>query len=128
MLQGQNVPAGQKMLVCGGRKYWEWAKIANALDRFERPGVVITGGATGADAVADQWAERRGIQRVICPAPWNGSAGRGAGHIRNSFMLALQPDIVVAFPGGAGTRNMVNQAREAGIPVIELDRKNEPKT
>ena len=115
------VPSGMKVLVCGGRKCWEWAKIARALDGIleERPiGVVITGGATGADTVADSWAETRGIQRVICPAPWNGSAGRGAGHIRNSFMLSFQPDIVVAFPGGVGTRNMINQAQEAGIPVI----------
>lgn len=55
MLQGQNVPAGRKMLVCGGRKYWEWAKIANALDRFERPGVVVDSGTIcedGTEAIA----------------------------------------------------------------------------
>ena len=32
-----------------------------------------------------------------------------------------KPDLVVAFPGGAGTLNMVMQARKAGVRVIEID-------
>lgn len=118
------VPSGMKVLVCGGRKCWEWAKIARALDGIleERPiGVVITGGATGADTVADRWAETRGIQRVICPAAWNGLAGRAAGHFRNRFMLSFEPDLVVAFPGGPGTRDMVEQAKTDGVFVMEFD-------
>lgn len=39
----------------------------------------------------------------------------GAGPIRNSFMLALGPDLVLAFPGGRGTADMVRQASEAGV-------------
>jgi ABC-type Fe3+-hydroxamate transport system substrate-binding protein len=32
-------------------------------------------------------------------------------------MLKLKPDLVVAFPGNAGTRNMIMQAEKAGVPV-----------
>jgi hypothetical protein len=28
-----------------------------------------------------------------------------------------KPDLVLAFPGGRGTRNMVGQAKRAGVPV-----------
>lgn len=30
-----------------------------------------------------------------------------------------KPDLVVAFPGGAGTADMVSRARRAGIDVLE---------
>jgi ABC-type sugar transport system substrate-binding protein len=31
-----------------------------------------------------------------------------------------KPDIVVAFPGGTGTADMVRRARKAGVVVIEV--------
>jgi hypothetical protein len=30
------------------------------------------------------------------------------------------PDLVVAFPGGRGTANMVRQARERGFEILEV--------
>jgi UDP-N-acetylmuramoylalanine-D-glutamate ligase len=30
-----------------------------------------------------------------------------------------KPDLVVAFPGGRGTANMVEQAKQAGVEVID---------
>ena len=51
------------------------------------------------------------------PANWK-KHGRAAGPIRNKQMLEeAKPDLVIAFPGGAGTANMVKQAREAGVKV-----------
>jgi len=48
--------------------------------------------------------------------------GKAAGPIRNGKMLLeLQryfDRCVVPFPGGAGTANMVKQAREAGVKVV----------
>jgi predicted Rossmann-fold nucleotide-binding protein len=31
-----------------------------------------------------------------------------------------KPDIVIAFPGGSGTADMICQARKAGVPVEEI--------
>jgi UDP-N-acetylmuramoylalanine-D-glutamate ligase len=31
-----------------------------------------------------------------------------------------KPDLVVAFPGGRGTENMVKQAEAAGVPVKKV--------
>jgi hypothetical protein len=31
-----------------------------------------------------------------------------------------QPDLVIAFPGGAGTANMIQQSKARGIPVREI--------
>jgi hypothetical protein len=36
------------------------------------------------------------------------------------MIAEARPDLVVAFPGGAGTADMVKQARAARIEVIEI--------
>ena len=36
------------------------------------------------------------------------------------MLMEGKPDLVVAFPGGAGTANMIKQARKAGVEVIEV--------
>jgi predicted Rossmann-fold nucleotide-binding protein len=41
-----------------------------------------------------------------------------AGPIRNRLMLDLGAHAVLAFPGGAGTANMVRIAQEADVPVL----------
>jgi hypothetical protein len=36
------------------------------------------------------------------------------------MLVEGMPDRVLAFPGGRGTRNMVFQAKRAGVPVEEI--------
>src|SRR5262249_11454324 len=62
------------------------------------------------------------IENAIFHADW-GQFGSGAGPIRNSKMLAEgKPEMVLAFPGGRGTANIVEQARSAGVSVCEVSR------
>jgi hypothetical protein len=109
-----------KVLVCGGRYFADAATLDKALDGLLPHGVtmIIHGGAKGADFMAGCWAERRGVHCATVPALWH-VHGKAAGMIRNRAMLTLQPDMVVAFPGGAGTAGMVNEARRAGVVVWE---------
>jgi hypothetical protein len=116
-----------KVLVCGGRRYDNRQLLVETLDRLDREHnflLLIHGAAPGADRMAGWWAKARGIQPVECPALWDFWRKRGqaaaAGPNRNHKMLLLQPDLVVAFPGGDGTANMVEIARRAGIKVIEV--------
>lgn len=56
------------------------------------------------------------------PADW-GSLGKAAGPIRNSLMLTeANPSLVIAFPGGKGTADMISKARAAGVKVIEVSK------
>jgi hypothetical protein len=114
-----------RILVCGGREF----RDSDALDAFldaihlgSRGPVdlVIHGAARGADTMAGQWAERRGIACIAYEADWE-HEGRAAGPIRNKQMLDEGIlDLVIAFPGGRGTRNMVRQARARGFEVLEV--------
>lgn len=110
-----------KILVCGGRNFNNvpllWATMDN-LDRQQFIRVVIDGAARGADYLAHEWALARGKTTERYFANWD-AEGKAAGSIRNKRMLDEgKPDYVIAFPGGAGTANMVNIARKAGVPVI----------
>jgi hypothetical protein len=78
----------------------------------------MQGGASGADTFAKEWATTKpGIERYVCHADWD-KYGKAAGPKRNARMLEWKPDMVIAFPGGAGTANMVKQAEAMGVRVL----------
>jgi hypothetical protein len=70
--------------------------------------------------LAGAWARSQyGVQEVACRANWY-LHGKGAGHERNARMLELGPELVVAFPGGRGTANMIARAERAGVEVMRI--------
>jgi len=112
-----------RMLVCGGRYFKDYPHLARQLWLISdtRPiDCVIEGGYSGADKLAKQWAKLNGINVEEYRADWD-KYGVAAGPIRNTQMLDEgRPDFVVAFPGGAGTADMVTKAKKAGLEVMEI--------
>jgi hypothetical protein len=81
---------------------------------------IISGAATGADSVAIDWAVCNLSSFGEYPANWE-KFGRIAGFIRNQEMLDKEsPNIVIAFPGHAGTADMIRRARKAKIEVRKM--------
>jgi hypothetical protein len=111
-----------RVLVCGGRDYEDRAALFAVMDGLrEEISAVITGGAGGADRLAHIWACRNDAKPEKYMAEWD-RYGRAAGPIRNQRMIDEgKPDLVVAFPGGRGTSDMVRRATAAGIPVRAID-------
>jgi predicted Rossmann-fold nucleotide-binding protein len=111
-----------RLLVCGGRDYKNVSAVRHVLYAIHRKKVItclIEGGATGADALAQEWARMVGIPVKTYPADWE-KHEKAAGPIRNALMIEDgKPDGVVAFPGGRGTANMIDLARKAGIMVYQ---------
>ncbi|WP_271898272.1 SLOG family protein [Candidatus Phyllobacterium onerii] len=127
-----------KVLVCGGRKYsdkvtvWGWLQAIHLKHGIDR---VIQGGADGADKLALKWCLDQSIECWNVPADWTDlsqpdaviKARRDgtkydakAGSRRNQRMLDEgRPDVVVAFPGGTGTADMMRRAVKAGVRVFE---------
>lgn len=114
----------KKVLICGGRDFNDVPKfqmaiidIENRLGPFDH---WISGGARGADTIAEAFAKAWGKIFTKYPADWK-KYGRSAGYVRNKQMLEEgKPDLVVAFPGGLGTAMMIKLAREANVPVEEV--------
>ena len=111
-----------KVLVCGGRNFDDRQLVNRTLDRVHalHPIThVIEGGAIGADRLGQYWANLKEIPLSTYHPDWK-RHGRAAGTIRNKHMIEEgSPDVVVAFPGGAGTACMIKLAREAGILIIQ---------
>lgn len=111
-----------RVLVCGGRDFADYDAVRAALDPLYLKTAVdcfaiIQGGATGADKLAREWCGNRYVRCYNFPADWK-QYGRAAGPLRNAQMIAEgRPDLVLAFPGGRGTADMVAKAKAAGIPV-----------
>jgi hypothetical protein len=111
-----------RVLVCGGRDYTKGPVVRKELSALRpAPTLLIEGGATGADHQAKMWAVAAKVPVRMFAADWR-KHGPAAGPIRNQRMLDEgKPDLVIAFPGGRGTADMVRRARSAGIEVREIE-------
>ena len=121
-----------RVLICGDRHWADDASIRWHLQQLHEqyPDLeVIEGGATGADSIAGEIAREMGLTVYEYPAKW-ATYGKAAGPVRNAEMLVDgKPDLVLAFHDNLstsrGTRDMVQRARKAGVPV-EVIGENKP--
>ena len=122
-------PSHSLVIAAGGGRDLAWPQQRVAAELLARSGgrlvhLVLHGGARGADAAIGRAAQQLGWSALVMPAQWQ-LHGRAAGPIRNRELLeqaiaraeahsspGYQASVlVVAFPGGAGTASLVQQAR-----------------
>ena len=105
-------------IIAGGRDYHLTEEDFLWLDTI-KPGIseVVCGGARGADTGGFNWGWSRGIPVKSFPADWK-THGKAAGFIRNCQM-AKYAERVILFPGGRGTAHMRQEAKKAGLIIIE---------
>lgn len=122
-----------KVVVTGGRDYSNKEQVWRVLNLMLPSLTHVAHGACGLDADelwdneklhgADRWAhlwcaETPGV--VAWPHPCHWRRGEN-GPDRNRRMLkAVKPDVVLAFPGAAGTESCVYRARRLGYLVLRL--------
>jgi len=109
-----------RILVCGDRNFTDYELLCDVLQDYNSDKtVIIEGGASGADSLARQWAIERYIDFKEYPADWE-KYGKAAGPIRNKQMLDEgKPELVITFlaKDSKGTKNMIEQATKANVPV-----------
>ena len=116
-----------RVLITGYRYHTDVELIHGALkDLLEEHGknlVIVTGGASGADALAYNFAVSNHLETETYPADW-GKYGKSAGPIRNQQMVDTAPDEVLAFPHGEsrGTRGCIKMAEVAGLKVTIFEK------
>lgn len=97
----------------GGSRGWEnrklvWKHLGAWYKQYGRKLHLVSGGCPeGPDKMAEQFARQRGLSITIHYADWDGPAGRGAGHERNTTVVE-DCDAFLAFwdfssPGTADT-------------------------
>lgn len=110
------------VIVCGSRYATNPDPVNAALDQLHaRSGITLLrhGAARGVDTLAAAWAARNNVPTRAYPADWD-THGRAAGPLRNTEMARDGADLLLAFPGGKGTANMVATARRHDIAVLEV--------
>lgn len=104
-----------KLAIVGSRNFNNYKVLEETLSTFEEPITeIISGGATGADALAEEWAKKNDIPITIHKAEWS-KYGRAAGPKRNKKIIEAC-DACVAFWDGKskGTKNSIELSKKAG--------------
>ena len=123
LITGGRISTLKKLGIDPGAMHALVVKTLNIISaRGAREITVIHGGANGIDSMADSWAAATRTKREVYPVTpeeWE-KLGKAAGSIRNGVMLTKEPDLVLAFPGGNGTLDMVIRAEAAKVKVFKV--------
>ena len=79
------------VLVAGSRTFADYELMKSKLNKLlinHNDIVVVSGGARGADALAERYAKEKGYSSVVIEAQWN-VLGKRAGFVRNERMHQL---------------------------------------
>lgn len=121
------------IIVCGSQGFNNFRiferKFKRLTKSIEHP-IIITGGATGADGIAEGFAKFRYIPYLVFPAAWrpkvlneDSTVDKAAGIKRNEKMAKFaaqnKPSFCIAFWDGRskGTADMIARARKYKIPT-----------
>ena len=117
-------PKGSVVVVTGGREWTDWIHATSTLAEC-RPGHVVVGCARGLDSTVREWCKKERVTHTVVYADWD-THGKKAGPMRSRKMLEVARRLamnqagpwLLYWPGGHGTRPMIQLAREAGVLVI----------
>jgi hypothetical protein len=112
------------LAIIGGKYFHDYCFLRKAvLSNFDTAFLdsVVSGGAEGADTLAEQFADEFKIPKIIFPAEWT-KYGNDAGFIRNPYIIDAA-DMVIAFWDyqSNGTRDSIRLAKAAKKVCIVID-------
>lgn len=111
-----------KLAVIGSRGFNDYALLSAILTEYYLECgtdlVIISGGARGADSLAERWADEHDLKKSIYLADWD-THGKSAGHVRNRVM-AKECDEAVAFWDGVskGSKGMIATVKKLNKTIV----------
>jgi predicted Rossmann fold nucleotide-binding protein DprA/Smf involved in DNA uptake len=111
-----------KTAVVGTRTFDDYQALKKTLDNLKnKPTEIISGGARGADALAERYAMEYNLPMTIIEANWN-LHGKSAGPIRNLLIVEACEQVVAMWNGESrGTENTIKTANELNKPAIVVN-------
>lgn len=107
-----------KTIIAGGRDYHNYDTLLEAIEESQfKISTVVSGGATGVDALGERYSEEMNLPLQIYRADWE-THGRAAGPIRNRKMAENAEALIAVWDGQSrGTKNMIETAQKKGLLV-----------
>ena len=113
-----------RVAVIGSRDFSDYELLKKTLSKFDIS-VIVSGGARGADSLAERYAEEFNIDLDVYPAEWD-KYGKRAGFLRNQTIWD-NSDMGIAFWDGksSGTKHSFEIAEKQHkiLVVIEYNTK-----
>ena len=109
-----------KIAVIGSRDFEDYALLESKLNTLENITSIISGGAKGADSLAEQYASQHNIDVVVIKPDWK-RYNRGAGLVRNKQIVDMA-DLVVAFWNGKskGTLDVIEYSKKQDVKFVTI--------
>ena len=120
------------LVICGNSRFYDFQWLEQQLDEwielYEHPDLIIIGGASGVDHLAERWADNQAIPMAIFNEAWNapriGLTDSGRPEAAPSLVDEMLDHAthVLGFPGSNSkwTTVMVERAIERGIESMVI--------
>src|SRR5262245_24979604 len=113
-----------KIIVAGSRSFSDYSLLEHWLCRLtaniQKPLIVVSGGAKGADKLGEKWAWEKGPRPITVMhffPDWE-KYGRSAGVRRNQEMVDFADRAVIFWDGKSpGTADLLRRARSKGMKL-----------
>ncbi|AHC54835.1 GTP-binding domain [Tunisvirus fontaine2] len=108
-----------KIGIVGGRDFCDRSLFSKELRKLWKQynfTCVVSGGAKGADSLAEKWARHKKVELIVHPPK---DKTKAYSYIERNKEIVGDSDFLVAFWDGEsrGTNSTINFAKEKGIPV-----------
>lgn len=104
-----------KLAIVGGRDFNDYDMLTRSVADIEGVDLIISGGARGADSLAERYAAEKGIEFISFVADWD-KYGNAAGPIRNEMIVKACDRIVLFWdqrsPGTASSLALAKRHRK----------------
>lgn len=110
-----------KIAIIGSRSFKDYSKLEKSIlthIAVSEIDLIVSGGAVGADSLAESFADKYKIPVKLFLPDWE-LYGRSAGVVRNKYIIK-ESDVVIAFWDGIskGTKHSIDLANKQNKKVI----------
>lgn len=121
------------LVICGNSRFYDYSWLEEQLENWvlynEYPDLIILGGASGVDFIAERWADNNNIPIAVFSEAWalprpnkSTDTGRPQAEASLAKKMLKRATHMLAFPGpdSVWTKRMEGIARAQGIPVASI--------
>ena len=119
---------GRRLAIVGNRDFTNYKQLCEYLDEIcERGDTIVSGGAVGADSLAQRYARERGLS-ILVIYPDYAHEGRGAAFARNKRIVENADRVYAFYSFGryreGGTANTIEWCKKLNVPYVEIEGEN----